>query len=73
MTKEVHWHSTYVFQRAYELRRFKIRMSQRRDDGLTGRFGGGYNWSIAAELSSRTLHLCLLVIEISIYLKPKGK
>lgn len=64
------WGSATVGKFSKELtlrgRRYRVRYRRRDTRGTMGRFGGGWNWKVGAQLGGSTLLLSLLVAEVTI-------
>jgi len=67
------WSSTKIVDKTITLWRFKFRVDWRRNNGMMGRFGGGWNWALGCRWSSRTILVFLLIMSISVRLVDREK
>lgn len=67
-----HWFSSNYFNiiKNFKLfhRWFRFSVCMKRNDGIMGRFGGGWNWKLGIQAGGRTVLISLLIMEISISL-----
>lgn len=60
------WFSEPVFEKRFEIGKWKIKASMRSKNGWMGRFGGGWQVKFGFQLGSSTLLISLFVMEIAI-------
>ena len=56
----------YVYRFGFRVGSVEVRFQQRRRSNLWGRFGGGWDWKLGAQLGPPTLILFLFVMSITI-------
>ena len=67
------WASSYKINRRWTIGRICVAFSARSSDGFMGRFGGGWNWKLGAQIGGTTAIFSLLIADLSISLsKRKG-
>lgn len=67
------WSSDYIINWSWWIGRILFQLQWRNNKGVTGRFGGGWNWKFGIQAGGHTLLISLVVMEISIHIATKMK
>lgn len=67
------WFSSTLFSKKVSIGRLSIFINWRRKDGLMGRFGGGWNWSLGFQAGGKSLYVSLLVFSVTFTLNRKAR
>lgn len=64
--------SSICFNKTLRLGRLEIQFRMRRNDGLMGRFGGGWNWELGFQVGPRCVIFNLLVMTARLTWKTRS-
>lgn len=59
-------------RKRWQGKRWGCSFSWRSGKNLWGRFGGGWNWALGIQIGRTTVHLNLLICEVSIWRRKKS-